>query len=157
MNYILTLCLLLSLRLVQAQTPVSPSAAATTTVAQTADEKAVIDVEKQRFAAQVSKDITALNKVLANDLVYTHSNGGADSRQSYIRSIQDGKIAYESINVEEQNARIYGNTAVINGKCLVKAINKGETVNSHLLYLSVYVRNAGQWQLVAWQSTKLGN
>lgn len=61
MNYILTFCLLFSLRLVQAQTPVSPSAAATTTVAQTADEKTVINVEKKRFAAQVNKDMAVLN------------------------------------------------------------------------------------------------
>jgi ketosteroid isomerase-like protein len=155
MKFTLTLYLFLLLHLVRAQTPVSPSAAATTVPTQTADQKAVIATEKQRFAAQVSKDLAVLEKVLANDLVYTHSNGGADTKQSYIQSLRDGKTAYESIDVEEQKARVYGNTAVINGLCLFKAINKGESVNSHLRYISVYVRNGTQWQMVAWQSMKL--
>jgi hypothetical protein len=156
MKRLLILLLFCVLQAVQAQTPVSPSAAATaapTTVS--ADEKAVIETEKQRFAAQVSKDYATLDKVLADDLLYTHSHGGNDTKQAYIQSFRDGKLNYETINAEEQKARLYGNTAVINGICFVKAVSNGNVINSRLRYLSVYVRKANQWQLVAWQSLRL--
>ncbi|WP_460948537.1 nuclear transport factor 2 family protein [Spirosoma daeguense] len=159
MKSILTICLLLAGQFIYAQTPVSPSAVATSPSlkAESAEEKSVIDVEKQRFAAQVSGDYNFLNKVLANDLIYTHSHGGRDSKESFIQSLRDGKSKYESIDAEEQKARVYGNTAVINGVCKTKIISNGQTNNLSLRYLSVYVKNNNQWQMVAWQSLKLAN
>lgn len=158
MKSLLTLCLILSFQLTHAQTPVSPSASATSApVAMSADEKAVADTERQRFGAQVSKDYAVLDKVLANDMTYTHSNGNTDGKQSYIQSIRDGKSKYDAIDVQELKVRVYGKTAVINGVCLIKANNNGETINTHLRYTDVYVQNGKQWQLVAWQSIKLAN
>lgn len=163
MKTILTLCFALSLQLLWAQASpsavaVSPSAAATVSKdAPSADEKAVIETEKQRFAAQVSKNYAVLNQVLASDLVYTHSHGGTDTKVSFIQSLRDGKTTYEAIEVQEQQARIYGNTAVINGRCLVKVNSNGQTLNSPLRYTSVYVKTGGKWQMVAWQSLKLAN
>lgn len=125
--------------------------------AQSAEEKAVLAAEKQRFDAQISKNYAVLDQVLGNDLVYTHSNGNTDSKESYIQSIRDGKSKYDAINVEEQKVRVYGNTAIINGICMVKAMSNGETINTHLKYTDVYVRKGKQWQMVAWQSIRLAN
>lgn len=156
MKFFLVLGLFFAIQPVRAQSPVSPSAAASASfTATSADEKTVIETEKQRFAAQVKADFTVLDRVLANDLIYAHSNGGTDSKQSYLQSIREGKTKYSSIDIEEQKVRIYGNTAIINGLCSLIAINNGEALNSHLRYISVYVRHAGQWQMVAWQSLKL--
>lgn len=156
MKSILTLGLLLSVQLIRAQAPVAPSAGATAVrTTMSADEKAVADTERQRFSAQVSKDYAVLEQVLANDLIYTHSNGNSDNKQSYIQSIRDGKSKYDAIDVEELNVRVYGKTAVINGVSMVKAMNNGETINTHLRYTDVYVRNGKQWQMVAWQSLRM--
>lgn len=119
------------------------------------DEKAVSDAERQRFDAQVKKDYAVLDRVLANDMIYTHSSGNVDGKQAYIQSIRDGKSKYDAIDVQEQKVRVYGNTAVINGVCAIKAINNGETINTRLRYTDVYVKNGGQWQMVAWQSLRM--
>lgn len=158
MKFILTIALISALHVVRAQTPVSPSASAVASVpARSAVERAVIETEKQRFAAQVNKDIPVLERVLADDLVYTHSHGGSDTKQSYIQAIQDGKSKYDAMDALEQNVRVYGNTAVINGKCRMQASSNGETVSTVLRYTDVYVRKGKQWQLVAWQSLKVPN
>lgn len=125
--------------------------------AQSAEEKAVLAAEKNRFEAQISKNYAVLDQVLGNDLVYTHSNGNTDSKESYIQSIRDGKSKYDAINVEEQKVRVYGSTAIINGICMIKAMSNGETINTHLKYTDVYVRKGKQWQMVAWQSIRLAN
>ncbi|MFC5411118.1 nuclear transport factor 2 family protein [Larkinella bovis] len=122
-----------------------------------ADEKAVLAVEKQRFDAQVTRDYAVLEKVLGDDLIYTHSNGNQDTKQSYIQSLKDGKQSYEAIGIQEQKINLYGNTAVISGICLVKATNNGQSINSKLRYTDVYVKKGKQWQMVAWQSLKLPN
>ncbi|KAA9347128.1 nuclear transport factor 2 family protein [Larkinella humicola] len=122
-----------------------------------ADEKAVLDIEKQRFDAQITKNYTVLEQVLSDDLIYNHSNGNQDSKQSYIQSIKDGKQRYDAIEAQEQKVRLYGNTAVVNGICQIKATNNGQSINTRLRYMDVYVRKGSQWQLVAWQSLKLAN
>lgn len=123
--------------------------------AQSSDEKALIATEKERFNAQITRDPNVLDKVLADDLIYTHSSGLVDSKQSFIQSIKEAKMVYEQINVEEQKVRIYGKIAVVNGVCTIKAINNGQPMNLKLRYTDAYKRNGKQWQLITWQSLRL--
>lgn len=156
MRPFLILCLILAVQLVGAQTPVSPSAGAVTAVATlSADEKSVLEAEKQRFDAQVSKNYAVLERVLANDLIYTHSNGNVDGKQSYIQSIRDGKLNYVAIDGQQRKVRVYGNMAIINGVCLTKMNTNNTPTELKLRYTDVYVRNGRQWQLVTWQSLRL--
>lgn len=162
MKCLLTLSLILALQIGYSQAPVSPSAGAVATApprtaAPSAEEKAVLAVEKQRFDAQVSKNYAVLEQVLANDLVYTHSHGGSDTKPSFIQSIRDGKSSYDAIDPQEQNVRLYGNMAIINGVCAVKMTSNGQTINMRLKYTDVYVRKGNQWQMVSWQSLRLAN
>jgi ketosteroid isomerase-like protein len=162
MKTLLTISLLACSSYLYAQTAVStssagPAATTKTNTSTIADEKAVADAERQRFAAQVSKDYTALDKLLADDLFYTHSSGNTDGKASYIQSIRDGKSKYDAIESQEMKVRVYGNAAIINGICLIKATNNGEAINTHLRYTDVYVKKGNQWQLATWQSVKLAN
>lgn len=158
MKTLLTSILLACTSYLYAQTAVSTSSSAAASVSTaSASEQAVADAERQRFAAQVSKDYAALDKLLADDLVYTHSSGNTDGKASYIQSIRDGKSKYDAIDSSEMKVRVYGNTAIINGVCLIKAMNNGETINTRLRYTDVYVKKGSQWQLVTWQSVKLAN
>ena len=83
--------------------------------------KEVEQLERQRFAAQVSKDFVFLEKVFADDLIYTHSGGKQNGKTDYLQSIRDGKSQYDKIDVETVNVRAYndGKTAVVNGTILI--------------------------------------
>ncbi len=141
MRLLLTLALFLSFAGVQAQS---------------ADEKAVVAVEKARFDAQVAKNAEALNQLLAEDLVYIHSNGNVDTKQSYIQSIKEGNSTYNSIDVQEQKVRMYGNTAIITGVCYVKRpLVDGKNNDLKLRYTDAYVKKGGRWQMVTWQSFRM--
>ena len=59
--------------------------------------KEVEALERQRFAAQVSKDYAYLDKVFADDLIYTHSNGKQNNKTEYVQSIKDGKSVYDKV------------------------------------------------------------
>jgi ketosteroid isomerase-like protein len=127
-------------------------------------EKAKAEVEameRQRFDAQVKKDYAFLDKVFADDLIYTHSGGKQDSKTTYIASIKEGKSVYDKINVESLTIRPYAGckTAVVNGIITItQPTAEGKTVDIHLKYAVVYVKNKGKgWQLVMWQSLKLAS
>ena len=133
----------------------------TTTPAQR-DAAAVQEVEKlerQRFAAQVSKDYTFLEQAFADDLVYTHASGKQQGKADYLQGIRNGKSVYDKIEVEAMNVRAYhgGTTAVVNGQITIYQPNKPDgTPNvAHLKYVTVQIKDPTRgWQVVLWQSQK---
>lgn len=120
--------------------------------------KEVEALERQRFAAQVSKDYAFLEKAFADDLVYTHSSGKQQGKTDYLQSIRDGKSVYDKIDVENINVRAYngGMTAVVNGQITIYQPNKpdGSPNVAHLKYVTVQIKNPQGWQVVLWQSQK---
>lgn len=120
-------------------------------------EQAVVEVEKQRFAAQVNLDYGFLEKSLGDDLHYCHSNGLIDTKNSFLQSMRDGKLRYLQLNIEEIKVRVYGKTAIITGVCAAKVLSNGQELNTRFKYTDAYVKRKGQWQLVTWQSLRMTN
>jgi len=113
-------------------------------------------LEKQRFEAMCKKDLPFLEKVLANDLVYTHSNALVESKNDFISSIKTGKIVYEKMEVEEMGVRQFNkNIAILNGIVHVNGRLNGNAFDLRLRYTDVYVRQGKSWKLETWQSTKI--
>jgi hypothetical protein len=116
------------------------------------------DAELGRFKVMIAKDRAGLEAVLHNDLVYFHSGGNADNKESYIASIFSGKSSYVSIHAAEMQTRVYGktgiNTGIIN---LVNLSADGKETPVKLRFTDVFVFESGRWQMVSWQSTKLAN
>lgn len=124
-------------------------------LSQTSTENVVMDTEKQRFAALVSKDYAYLDKVLADDLYYCHSSGSIDSKSSFIQSIKEGKLTYQEMTPDDLKVRIYGKTAVVTGLCAAKILSNGQQITTKFRFTDVYVKNKKGWQMVSWQSLRL--
>lgn len=119
---------------------------------------AVRQLEKRRFEAQQTKDANALREILADDLVYTHSNGLQDGKASFIESITSGRQVYQSTEISGDTVRFYGSDlAIVTGQMKTTAVVNGQTNNLRLRYTDVYARRNGRWQMVAWQSARLAN
>ncbi len=116
----------------------------------------VLEVEKHRFSALVTKDYATLERTLSDDLVYIHSNGSTDTKTSFIQAIKEGTRSYDDIKIEKADVRIYHHrTGIINGECTYyRKTKEGEDNNLQLRYTAVYIKGKKQWQLVSWQSFK---
>ena len=77
--------------------------------------------ELGRFKVMVAKDPAGLEAVLHKDLVYFHSTGSTDNKETYIASILSGKSTYVSIEAAELMTRIYGKTGINTG--IVNIVN----------------------------------
>src|SRR5687768_12292662 len=94
--------------------------------AQTAKaDQQVFQAEKDRFAAMIKGDSAALERLLADDLTYTHSSALFESKAEFIKSVTSGKIDYVSIVPSESDwkVRVSGNTAIVNGVAAVNVID----------------------------------
>ena len=51
----------------------------------------VIDLDKQRMDAMAKKDLAALNTLISDDLVYTHSSARLDTKKTLIGNMESGE------------------------------------------------------------------
>jgi len=104
----------------------------------------------------VAKDIPGLQAVLHKDLVYFHSSGMQDSKDTYIASIASGKSSYVAITPEEMQQRVYGKTGINTGiLTILQQAADGSQTTIRLRFTDVFVYADKRWQMVSWQSTKL--
>ena len=116
---------------------------------------AVKAADKRWASATVKDDKITLNKLLADDLVYTHSTGDKDGKAAFIENLSNGVRKYTKIDQEQMTVRLYGNTAVLDGDIQIITDQKGVVGPAHLHIIHVWVYKAGRWQLVAHQSLRL--
>jgi len=118
-------------------------------------EQQVLQAEKDRFAAMVKGDRAALEKLLSDDLTYTHSTALLESKEQFLKSVTSGNIDYVSIVPSEPDwkIRVNGNTAVVNGVAAVNVIDNGKDRKIRIRFTTVHANRGGAWQLLAWQAT----
>jgi ketosteroid isomerase-like protein len=113
--------------------------------------------ELARFAAMVRGDADGLAALLSEDLTYHHSNGGADTKSSWLAGKRASETRFISISPSDLQVRVFGTTAIITGVLcgVVQAQVGGPTRSGEARYTSVWVESEGRWKMVACQSARL--
>ncbi len=118
-------------------------------------EAQVQAAEDARYAAQTTLDYSALESLLADDLIYIHSSAAVDNKQSYIAAMRDGSVRYLAMKRSEVQVRTYGCVAVMTGVGQFDVQIKDKLLNVELRFHSLWIRREGRLQFVSWQSTRL--
>lgn len=116
----------------------------------------VIELDRRRMTAMAEKDVATLNALLADDLVYTHSSARLDTKQSLVGAMQSGATVYTSVVPSEVKAQDLGTAVVLTGIAAISVNSNGTPNSFRVRFTDVYANRGGQWQMVTWQSTRLG-
>ena len=119
------------------------------------DKENIRQLEDRRYRAMCDADAAALDTLLADTLVYTHSYGGADSKATYLDGIRSKKWLYRKIDRPEENIQMHGDCAVITGRVRIELLSEGKPKTLNSAFTNVWIKGAKGWQMVAWQSTPL--
>lgn len=119
------------------------------------DEVALSDAQTRRFRAMIEGNYEDLGDLLAEDLVYVHTTGAADTKERFIDHQTSGDLRYETIEPEEPLIRTYGPAGVVTGTARMGVRIRGESRSFRIRFTDVYNRTEEGWKLVAWQSTRL--
>jgi ketosteroid isomerase-like protein len=115
----------------------------------------VIELDKKRMTAMAQKDIAALNSLLSDDLIYTHSTARLDTKQSLIDNMESGSTVYTAVEPSDVRAQDLGDAVVLTGSCRISVMSQGRPNSFSVRFTDVYAKKGGQWQMVTWQSTRL--
>ena len=103
----------------------------------------------------VKADAGDLDKLLAPELTYTHSNAQVQDKAGFIADIRSGAIKYVSIDPSDTRTQIFENTALVTGGAALHVLENGNDFTIKVRYTTVYLNRRGGWQLLAWQATRL--
>src|SRR4029077_10752774 len=115
----------------------------------------VIELDRKRMNAMAQKDLATLNELIADDLVYTHSSARLDTKQSLIGNMESGSTVYTAVEPFDVEAQDLGDTVVLTGSCRIVVMSQGRPNSFSVRFTDVYANKGGNWQMVAWQSTRL--
>jgi ketosteroid isomerase-like protein len=117
----------------------------------------VEQAENARYAAQAANDFEALNRLLGDDLVYTHSSGVTDDKQAFIESMRSGNVHYKAMRRVDAKVRTYGCVGILTGTVELDLVLRGEDAFRRLRFTTVWVKREGGLQFVSWQTTPAPN
>ncbi len=117
-------------------------------------QEEIRQLEGRRLRAMMDADTAALDRILGDDLTYTHSNGAVDTKASFLAALKSGKLKYESVTTDGQ-VRVQGDTAVVTGRGAMKVRAGDRELDMAVRFTDVYVKRDGRWQMIAWQSTRI--
>ena len=121
-----------------------------------AAEQEVKRVHKERLQALVTGDISKLDKIVGNDLVYISPVGKVQTKADIVSDLKSSSLKVASIIEQgDANVRVYGNTAVVNYLTSSKFVDNGKEYDNQIRSTSVYVKRDGHWQLVSQQMTRV--
>ena len=128
-----------------------------TLVAAQPDPKAAKEVLAASDAlkqAMMKKDAAALEKLLHEDLTYSHSNARNQTKADVVKATL-GQTTIEAIDFSDATVRVYGTTALVKANANFRNSTDGKSTTSHLNVLFVWLKGKGGWQLVGRQATQL--
>ncbi len=120
-------------------------------------ESELREAEAAWARAVLAGDAATLSRILADDLTYTHSSGLVQTKPQLIESLASGQLKYESAELEDMRAKVYGNLAVVFSLRRMRSGSNGQMTSFRARFQRVWLKRQGKWQLIAHQATRLAN
>jgi len=124
-------------------------------VAQDKDEKAVTAAVEALRKAMIDPDKTILSNLTAEDLSYGHSGGQLQTKAEFIETLVSGKSDFVTIDLTEQTVKVVDRTAIVRHHLYATTNDGGKPGSVKLSILLVWVKQKGEWKLLARQAVKL--
>lgn len=117
----------------------------------TPDTEELIVLEKQRSEAIAKHDADFLNRIYADDFRGVTAIGYEVDKAKLLDVFKrdNPQVKFE---IDQLQARVLGNAAVVQGRLTGKEVASGKTVHESK-YMHVYMREGDQWRIVAGQGT----
>lgn len=116
---------------------------------------AIRRLEAETLKGALAGDLSTLNRVWADDFEFTAPNGLTVPKAAYLGMLKSGAITYERLDGESLQVRVFGESAVANGRFRVKGQANGHLLDGINQALTVYVRRDGRWRAVAMLATRV--
>ena len=126
-----------------------------TAKAQTGDTaQELIALERSFNQALLRADSKAVERIHADDLVFTNADGSVTNKADLIGSIQSGDLKFDSIEMSDVKVQDLGSVAVVTGRVVETGRFKTNDLSGLYRFTDIWAKRNGRWQIVAGHETK---
>jgi ketosteroid isomerase-like protein len=111
------------------------------------------DLEDQRYQAMLDGDVGTLDRLLSEDVIYTHSSGERDTKATYLEKVRSGFFDYLEVDHPVEKLFVTEDCAVVIGQMRASVTTEGAPSSLNNACLAVWVREDDKWRLLAYQPT----
>jgi ketosteroid isomerase-like protein len=112
-------------------------------------EQQLIRLEQQWGDALVKPDLAFLDRILAEDYLFTSPLGEVLTKAQMLAGLKTGEDIVSSVMNHEMKVRIYGDAAVVNGHSTYIESVQGKDISGEYRWTDTWIRKGGRWQCVA--------
>ncbi len=118
------------------------------------DEEALFQIERAWGEATITKDMTALDRILAPEFQANYV-GLVGNKKQILSVLKSDTSKTESSVVSDMKAMVFGDRAVVNGLSTEKSITAGKDTSGQYRWTDVFVKRDGRWQCVTGYASKV--
>ena len=100
-------------------------------------------------------DTERLKRNMTADFTLTSSTGFVTTLAEEINDLTTGRARYKVFKNVDMKPRLYGNTAVVTGKTIVKGTYDGEPFEAEVQFTDTLIWKGGRWWMVSSHASRL--
>ena len=101
-------------------------------------------------------NVSAMNKLLADDYMAITANGMLESKEETLAHLRSGQLRFHSLDILDRKVRFYGSTAVVTSRAVVTGTTAEGDISGSYRYTHVWVReNNGPWCIVSFEASRI--
>lgn len=109
-----------------------------------------VELEARRYEAMAKGDSDGLLKLFSGNLLYQHSNGTSDTRESYVATIEGGLLEYLRIDHEESDATRSSHALAVIGSMRAEVILNGAYTVINNRHMALWADEGAEWRMLAY-------
>lgn len=110
------------------------------------DKEQILELYDAMYKAMIAKDMETLDEVHDEYFILIHMTGMRQSKEEYMRAIEDGTLNYYSAEHEKQEVNVTGDKATLTGRSRVNAAVFGGGRHTWRLQLRFQlIKRQGRW------------
>jgi ketosteroid isomerase-like protein len=115
----------------------------------------VMKAEDARNEALPKGDVAALEKIYADDVVYTNARGETLTKAQHLADLKGRKLNFQSFKHSDVSVHVYGTTSIVTGVSTSAVSYNGVVSNTPRKFLNIYAKVNGQWLCVGHSETPM--
>jgi uncharacterized protein (TIGR02246 family) len=112
-----------------------------------ADEQALLQLERDWTAAWLKQDAAAMDAILAEGYV-ENANGQTTLKKQYVADMKAGIYKVESAEASDMRVVVFGDHAVVNGSSASKYTMRGKDASRKTRWTDTFEKRDGRWRAV---------
>lgn len=100
-------------------------------------------------------DIAGLDEILHDDYMHIHATSMVESKAKFIGALKEGARKYAPFTIEDSRVRVFGDSAVVTGKFMLKATMRERVIERVNMFSLVMVKTPGGIKIASFQATSI--